>query len=377
MIVVAALLGAASPAAASACYPVSGRIQVTAGHAVSTGLRCVDGADAPVTPTDLEEARAAPGLTLSIGALGDGTFELRISATAEATPDVYNFPVVVNIAGAGRADFRLVVTVVEEPAPRCSAVPAIEVRRGMGPTVIATDCRAPGGAGTIDILARPRHGALRIAGNARTITYEPDRGFAGPDAFTFRVTNSYGSSSPVTVRLKVRAATTLELSAAYAALVCPTAPVGTFCRPGNGRRTAGGPGTGKVSHRHWPAVAGVIISARTAGATIRGGSRTDELLGHHGSDRLFGRGGDDILWGDQDPIGNTRRQSDVLVGGPGRDFIYTSHGRNTVRGGTGNDFIWAFYGRGTIDCGPGTDTVRLSGRTGAYRLRSCERRGTF
>ncbi len=67
----------------------------------------------------------------------------------------------------------------------------------------------------------------------------------------------------------------------------------------------------------------------------------------------------------------------MLTGGRGGDFIYTSHGTNTVRAGAGNDHVWAFYGHGTIDCGSGRDIVRVKAGSGAYRLRHCERRGRF
>lgn len=370
-------LAAASPASAASCYPDASRLQVIVGRVVSTGLHCTDGANAPITPTGVAQASPARGLTITVSAGAGGAAELRVRAAADATPDSYNFPVFITLAGDERPDFRLVVVVTDEPSPRCSAKTSLEVRSDLGPALVPAGCTAPGDVGTLEVVAPPRHGTVRVADGGRGFRYTPSAGFTGTDSFTFRATNTYGSSPPVTIRLLVRKATVFELSAAYAAQVCAKAPAGTSCRAGNGRRTLGGPGTGKVSHRNWPAVTGVFLSALATEGSLYGGSLNDELLGHHGSDRLFGAAGNDILWGDQDPNNNTGRQSDVLVGGPGRDFIYTSHGRNSVRGGTGNDFIWAFYGRGTIDCGPGTDKVRLSGRAGAYKLKSCERRGAF
>lgn len=164
----------------------------------------------------------------------------------------------------------------------------------------------------------------------------------------------------------------------YRARVCRTVPERTSCRAGRGRRTAGGDGTGKVSHRHWPAITGVYLTfPGFGGGRLRGAERADELLGHHRSDWISGRGSRDVIWGDWDPVGNSTRQRDRLSGGAGSDFIYTSHGHNTVHGGTGNDYIWASQGRGTIDCGPGIDTVRVRKHGSRYRLRSCERRGKF
>ena len=78
-----------------------------------------------------------------------------------------------------------------------------------------------------------------------------------------------------------------------------------------------------------------------------------------------------MIWGDWDPVQNSTAQHDVLDGGAGNDFIYSSHGLNTITGGPGDDHIWAFYGHGVIDCGPGRDTVRVR-MNGAFKLRGCE-----
>jgi len=164
----------------------------------------------------------------------------------------------------------------------------------------------------------------------------------------------------------------------YRARVCRKAPDRTSCRAGRGRRTPGGVDAGKVSHRHWPAITGVYLTfPASGGGRLRGAERADELLGHHGSDWISGHGGRDVIWGDWDPVGNSTRQRDRLSGGPGSDFIYTSHGRNTVRAGTGDDFVWASQGYGTIDCGPGIDTVRVRNHGSRYLLRGCELRGRF
>lgn len=158
---------------------------------------------------------------------------------------------------------------------------------------------------------------------------------------------------------------------------CGPIVAGESCGPGNGRKTAGGAGTGNVSHVGWPAITGILWKVTGGGDHQHvGGKRNDELLGHHGSDKISGGNGNDVIWGDWDPVNNTTHQSDVLKGGRGNDWIYSSHGRNRITGGPGNDYVWAFYGRGTIDCGPGNDTlrVRLSGR---YTYRNCERIKNF
>jgi hypothetical protein len=146
-----------------------------------------------------------------------------------------------------------------------------------------------------------------------------------------------------------------------------------MCGPGNGRRTRGG--GNKASHIGWPAVTGILWIVRpeaTSGQNDNGTELNDELLGLHGNDRLSGGFGHDILWGDQLPVGNNTWQHDVMDGGAGNDWIYSSHGHNDIDGGAGNDHIWGHYGHGTIDCGPGWDVVHTKHHS-TYKLRNCER----
>jgi hypothetical protein len=156
--------------------------------------------------------------------------------------------------------------------------------------------------------------------------------------------------------------------------LCPPFQSGVHCGPGNNRRTSGG--GGKVSHKGWPAVSGIfwIVQDGRGHANGAGTPLNDEILGGHGNDRLRGGGGKDILWGDYHPTGNRAKQRDFLGGGSGADFIYTSHGVNTVRAGAGRDRIYAHWGRGTIDCGPGVDWVGVNNFAMHYKLRHCEHR---
>ncbi len=158
--------------------------------------------------------------------------------------------------------------------------------------------------------------------------------------------------------------------------VCAHVRVGVQCGPGNGRRTAGG--RDKVSHKGWPAVTGALMIADDHGRTITGSRLNDELLGANGSDRITGGKGNDIIWGDEWPVPrNTTRQHDTMRGGAGNDWIYTSHGTNTISAGAGNDTIYAYYGKGTINCGKGNDIVftrRLKANV-HFTMRNCERNG--
>ena len=61
-----------------------------------------------------------------------------------------------------------------------------------------------------------------------------------------------------------------------------------------------------------------------------------------------------------------------MSGGAGNDWIYSSHGLNTIDAGAGNDHVWGHFGHGTIDCGAGWDVVHVKHHS-TYRLRNCER----
>jgi hypothetical protein len=157
--------------------------------------------------------------------------------------------------------------------------------------------------------------------------------------------------------------------------LCPPVKRGEHCGPGNGRRTSGG--GDKVSHDGWPAITGVFFIVQRRGGKHRftGTNLNDEILGYDGHDRLAGGKGKDVLWGDWHAVPhNPASQRDTLLGGPGRDFIYTSHGRNAVKGGAGNDRVYAHWGRGVIDCGPGEDWVGVNNYDFHYKLRGCEHR---
>jgi len=56
------------------------------------------------------------------------------------------------------------------------------------------------------------------------------------------------------------------------------------------------------------------------------------------------------------------------------DFIFGSHGHNTIAAGAGNDVISVHYGRGVVDCGPGRDIYHVArSRKSKYKFRNCEK----
>jgi hypothetical protein len=110
------------------------------------------------------------------------------------------------------------------------------------------------------------------------------------------------------------------------------------------------------------------------GRVMTGRAMHNELLGGHGSDEIHAGRRGDVIWGDYKPSGQPATQRDQLNGGEGRDFVYASHGWNTIRAGAGDDWIKAHYGRGVIDCGSGDDLLFVSRRAQRhYTIRHCER----
>lgn len=130
-----------------------------------------------------------------------------------------------------------------------------------------------------------------------------------------------------------------------------------------------------TSHEGWPKIDGELkMHKQDQDGPIAGTDKSDELLGGHGDDVIDGGAAADVLWGDYKPSGQPTSQWDHLDGGPGNDYIYASHGRNTIVGGPGKDYIKAHYGRGTIDCGTGSDLLYISHRARkGYKIKRCER----
>jgi hypothetical protein len=130
----------------------------------------------------------------------------------------------------------------------------------------------------------------------------------------------------------------------------------------------------KTSHAGWPKIDGRLIIHKHDESTPMIGTkrRHNELLGGHGDDTIVAGAIGDVLWGDYKPSGQPATQRDVIKGGAGKDFIYASHGFNTISSGGGADQIHAHFGRGTITCASPKPTIFLSHRSRKlYRLHGC------
>jgi Ca2+-binding RTX toxin-like protein len=135
-----------------------------------------------------------------------------------------------------------------------------------------------------------------------------------------------------------------------------------FVDPNGGDATIGARGRGDD-----------VTGSRPAHLVVKNVRVHNELLGGHGNDKIYAGPAGDVLWADYKPSGQPTSQVDLVVGGAGRDFIYASHGRNTIQAGAGNDWLKAHYGRGSIDCGPGRDLLYVSRKAQKhYTIKNCE-----
>jgi Ca2+-binding RTX toxin-like protein len=128
-----------------------------------------------------------------------------------------------------------------------------------------------------------------------------------------------------------------------------------------------------TSHAGWPPIQHLYQNKTDANATAHGVANLhNELLGGNGSDTLYAGRAGDVLWGDSKPGAQPTTQVDTMVGGPGNDIFYASHGVNVIDTGTGKDIVHAHYGRGTIRCRSAADIVYLSHKSRPdYKLSGC------
>lgn len=124
----------------------------------------------------------------------------------------------------------------------------------------------------------------------------------------------------------------------------------------------------------WPPYIVLNVCEHQRTGTVPADVGHNELLGGHGNDVIHAGPAGDVLWGDYKPSGQPSTQVDVLAGGPGKDYIYASHGFNVISTGGGNDVVHAHFGRGSITCDGGSPRIYLSHKSlSRYRLHGCRR----
>jgi Ca2+-binding RTX toxin-like protein len=119
------------------------------------------------------------------------------------------------------------------------------------------------------------------------------------------------------------------------------------------------------------------IHARGGYDLLRSGVRIrNSATAESGDDVIYGQGGPDDVW-IWDGVSHGRPVGpDKFYGGPGKDWVISYPGENTISGGPGNDRIEAANGvRDVINCGGGNDRVEYN--EGVDTIRGCERKISF
>jgi RTX calcium-binding nonapeptide repeat (4 copies) len=141
----------------------------------------------------------------------------------------------------------------------------------------------------------------------------------------------------------------------------------------NGRRAV----VAEANHEGWPTDECLKMDKGPAGRShmIVGMKRVHNwLLGGYGNDTIFAGDDGDVIWGDYHPEGQSESQRDYIHGGPGEDWIYSSHGYNEIWTGAGNDHLALVYGHGVVFCdGAGLKTfvMRYLPQNRRWRLVGC------
>jgi hypothetical protein len=139
----------------------------------------------------------------------------------------------------------------------------------------------------------------------------------------------------------------------------------------------GGLAFGMADHTGWPAAGHHQGHPHNESGTMRGWRRVhNELLGGNGNDTIWAGERGDVIWGDSHPFGQPTSQVDRLHGGPGNDWLYSSHGYNHIWTGAGADHVALVYGHGIVDCnGPGRKTLvmRYLPRNRPWKLVGCHK----
>ena len=168
------------------------------------------------------------------------------------------------------------------------------------------------------ITSEPEHGTLSTLATTSDTTaelvYTPDPGYAGPDSFTYRTTDSRGLDS-------LTATITLDVNHP------PPPPPPPVVEPPAEELPPPPP---KRTRR-------LKVAGTAAAEIIRGTGAAEIINAGAGNDTIRAGGG-----------------RDVVRGGRGNDRIFGGSGRDVLAGGRGNDVIRARDGkRDTVNCGRG------------------------
>ena len=219
-----------------------------------------------------------------ISADANGQFDIMLTIPTVSEMDAINIQATgIAADGLPQVDTTLTLPILVEQAP-CPMDDSFTAQFGTTTSLDVLNNDAVGDAPfdvtTLTIADEPAHGTVSVQASG-LLDYQPDGGYVGTDAFTYRI--------------------------------CDTADL---------------------------CVLGHVTLTITIACTITGTDGNDEILGTNGNDVICALGGDDFVsgnGGDDIIIGGTG--NDVLFGNAGDDALYGGDGSNIVVGGEGNDIV--------------------------------------
>lgn len=204
-------------------------------------------------------------------------------------------------------------------------------------SVLSNDANSSGAH--VSSVASPENGSAAVTGGT-SVTYTPNPGFAGTDAFTYTATDSGGNTATAMVMVTVVAAAAANPTPPPAEVPAPSPPA-----PPQQQQPAQQEPVPEPTQQPEPAPpqqqpppAAPIEDDETLycgremssfASVVNGTAGNDELAGAEGDDLILGHGGDDIL--------NGMGGSDCVVGGEGNDAMWGGEGDDEMHGGPGDD----------------------------------------
>ena len=235
-------------------------------------------------------------------------------------PDSFLFKVIdSNKAESNIATVSIIVNAVVNKPPVASNV-NVETSQDTAKviTLVGTDPDA-GDKITYHIVSAASSGSTssidQITGK---VTYTPNKGFLGPDSFTYKVTDLGGADSNIaTVGITVKSTS-------------PTPyPLPPSCSPND----------------------------KSGGKALRGTNSDDVIVGTEAADSIQGLNGNDAIngCGASDNL-NGNAGNDGIAGGTNEDNIHGNNGNDYLRGDAGNDGLYGGEGDDVLVGGPGRDS---------------------
>lgn len=258
-------------------------------------------------------------------------------------------------------------------------------------SVLSNDANSSGAH--VSSVASPENGSAAVTGGT-SVTYTPNPGFAGTDAFTYTATDSGGNAATATVWVTVVAAAAANQTPSPPAEEAPLEqqeqqpPAQQEQEPAPAPEQQPEPET-PPSPTQQPVASpaeddGTLYCGRQTSSfasVVNGTAGSDELAGTEGDDLVLGHAGDDILngmGGNDCIIGGEGSDAmwggdgdDRLFAGPAGDSLVGDAGNDRLNGEEGNDTIYDDEGDDSIDGGDG-DGDRCWDGTGVVRLANCE-----